>query len=304
MSKKDKKLEYKTGINVILEHTLYPYEKMSVLRLVMDRFRFTFSDAIRKLLFSPVECVIQQPVSARFEDVESMTLSDSNAILVIFNISSFGNKGIIRFSDDLVFAFVNILLGGSNCRGNTAKDLKQKSKTLIEQSVMQKIAKIVLAELSDAFSLIQSVEFSINNISLHSSFAQIANPKDSVIHIPFELISENCSGMMDLILPFEDIMIATSTTPYTAKNGSVNNENWQQSLALSAKDITFAMDAVIYDNDFKNLSDILHLKIGDTIVLNHRSQDDVTLRCGQVMFASGKLGAVENAVAININKKL
>ena len=72
-------------------------------------------------------------------------------------------------------------------------------------------------------------------------------------------------------------------------------------LISSIKGVALPIEAVI-TNRISTIKEIANLKIGDTIVMEHSKDKDITVRSGPIALFTGTIGRVENKVAINLKK--
>ena len=66
-------------------------------------------------------------------------------------------------------------------------------------------------------------------------------------------------------------------------------------------DIDLPIEAVI-TNRITTIEEIANLKIGDTFLMNHAQDKDITVRIGSIPLFTGKVGKVDDKVAINLKK--
>ena len=56
----------------------------------------------------------------------------------------------------------------------------------------------------------------------------------------------------------------------------------------------------LLDEKDVSLGDLVRLKVGSTILLDKEPQDDVMLKCGDVMLAKARLGRVGDKIAVSL----
>lgn len=297
----DKKKK-KVGLSAIFEKVPEPQKKMDALRLIVERFRLTFGQSLKKLLGTKSECEVISTKSMQFKDVESSVLSKKDMMIIVFDIDQGIKKGIMSFNDDLVFGFVSSLLGGKDASNSEKGVYKRKIKTFIEQSVIRKVANVALEELKSAFSVIKIMDFSLDRVALGASFAQISQPKDFVFHSEIRLDSSRYSGTFDLIFPYDNFF----SIPYSYPLEEVVkiDEKWSEVLVQNAMNVKFAVKAVMPDKKGKKLEDIFSLNIGDTVFFGRNLSDKVSLVCNDIVVASGYIGETKNGLAVKISEKL
>ena len=66
-----------------------------------------------------------------------------------------------------------------------------------------------------------------------------------------------------------------------------------------AKGVNLPVEAVI-TNRISTIEEIAKLKIGDTFIMDHHKDKDIIVRSGPISLFTGKIGKVDNKVAINL----
>ena len=80
-----------------------------------------------------------------------------------------------------------------------------------------------------------------------------------------------------------------------------SDQEWERLLTETIHDIDLPIEAVI-TNRISTIEEIAKLKIGDTIVMEHSKDKDIIVRTGPIALFTGKIGKVDNKVAINLKK--
>lgn len=108
--------------------------------------------------------------------------------------------------------------------------------------------------------------------------------------------------IIDIMIPYKTIEPIKEQMQqiFLGDNFGVDQE-WENMLISSIKGVSLPIEAVI-TNRISTIKEIANLKIGDTIVMDHAKDKDVTIRSGPIVLFTGKIGRVENKVAINLRK--
>jgi len=78
---------------------------------------------------------------------------------------------------------------------------------------------------------------------------------------------------------------------------------WEELLAGRIQELEMPLEAVVINTPNK-IIDIARLKPGDTIIINHKYDDDIVVRCGNTNLFKGQIGKVEDKVAINVTETI
>ncbi len=75
---------------------------------------------------------------------------------------------------------------------------------------------------------------------------------------------------------------------------------WESMLEAEILNTNVNIEAVL-NQKMANFHDIMHLKVGSTILMNNEPEDEIILRCGTTKMFSGKLGRLGKKIAVMIN---
>src|ERR1700681_1295269 len=78
---------------------------------------------------------------------------------------------------------------------------------------------------------------------------------------------------------------------------------WEGHLATELGQAEIAVDAVLYEAPLP-LRQIMKLDVGDTLMLELKSDAPVIVRCGDVTLTEGRMGRVGDRVAVRVAKPL
>src|SRR6266496_871257 len=107
----------------------------------------------------------------------------------------------LEISPLIIYPIIDRLLGGSNA------DLfiPQRPLTQIEQRLVQRITDRATQHLSEAWSNLTPVTFSVNDFESNPQLVQIVPPNETVVVVGFELKMGNRAGTMSLCIPYNVI---------------------------------------------------------------------------------------------------
>ena len=76
---------------------------------------------------------------------------------------------------------------------------------------------------------------------------------------------------------------------------------WEESLLNAIHNIDLPVEAVIV-NKLTTLHSVAHLKVGDTIIMDHKEDESITVRSGPIALFKGKIGKVEGKIAVSLEE--
>ena len=206
----------------------------------------------------------------------------------------------LEISPLIIYPIIDRLLGGSNA------DLfiPQRPLTQIEQRLVQRITDRATHHLSEAWSNLTPVTFSVQDFESNPRLVQIVPPNETVVVIGFELKMGNRTGTMSLCIPYNviepimGVLAAQNWFSYQRKGGqddhlrkltkNVSNAPVEARVFLAQTTMTF--------------DDLLSLQVGDVITTEKDQVRDVLVQVeGKNKFLA-QLGQYRGNRAIKITR--
>ncbi len=173
--------------------------RMPVLEIINDRFSRLSTSALANTMRKRVDV---NPISidmSKFGDfMRSLPVPTS---INIFKIEPLRGNALLVVDTRLVFSLVENFFGGA---GSQPK-IEGRDFTPIEQSIITKVVKIILANLEDAWRPVHEVSIELIRSEINPQFATIVPPSDVVVVISFEVELETALGSLVLALPYATI---------------------------------------------------------------------------------------------------
>ncbi len=297
-SKNTSNLALKTGIRALVDSSAFSYNKSPDLKLFVDQFRLSVLSAFSKITNEQLKCTLADPIIEKFTKAENSGLfKGAGDVFLPFGSRAAKFFGCIGLDESLVFPLVEFLLGNNNPQDFSVKQrsLSEEPLTLIERVVIKKIAKIVLHALQEGFSFVSDSPFMIGEIE--QNFSMDKDSKEGVIlYLPLKIESDLCKGSLSVTITFNQNKFSNLTSR------SLSNSENSKNVADLIKNSAFSLEGTIYDKNFKNLSELLKLKVGETLILEHNINNDIFLRCENFTIAQGKVGEFHKNIAMKITQ--
>lgn len=296
--KKAKDNEDSSGIKAVLEQSLQSYDKLPMLEIIFDKFVRQLSTSLRNLTSEPVDVTIAEFSSLRFGGYLD-SLKDPSTI-VVFKAVEWENLGLLIMENNMIFSFVDILLGGKKNTFQLEEQNLDRVLTSIEQGLARQLAEAVLLELSHAFDQISPASFTFERLESNPNFANISRPGDAVIVVKLKIEVDEQTKNLQLLIPYKTIEPVKEQMQQVFLGDKFGNDmEWEQSLLKSMYDVNFPIEAVITDR-ISTVQEIAKLNIGDTFVLEHSKDKDIKVRAGTIDLFTGKIGKVGDKVAVDL----
>jgi flagellar motor switch protein FliM len=295
------------GIKAVLDHALQSYEKLPMLEIVFERLVRSLTSALRNLTSETVEIDIVGFKSLRFGSYLKNVQPPS--AIAVFKAIEWENLGLMVLDGNFIGTCVDILLGGKKYVGSlqdgalsSDKDAKERITTYIEQSLIKQVSDVVLNELGSAFEPISPSTFVFDRLEHNPNFATISRPGDAIILLQLNIVIVGRAGKLEIVIPYNTIEPIKGLLQQVFIGDKFGSDAlWAEALANRIYSIDVPIEAVIL-NKPTTIFNVATLKVGHTIIMDHKHDADITVRCGHVSLFKGQLGKIEEKVAVSINK--
>src|ERR1700735_5593409 len=248
----------KTGVRAIINSALFSYERLPMLEIVFDRLVRLMSTSLRNFTSDNVEVSLDSITSVRFGDyLNSIPLP---AMLTVFKAEEWDNSGLMTIDSAMIYSIVDVLLGGR--RGTAAMRIEGRPYTTIERNLVERLVRVVLADMSGAFDPLSPVTFRFDRLETNPRFATIARPANAAVLAKLRIDMEDRGGRIEILIPYatlEPIRELLLTMFMGAKFG--RDSIWETHLGNELLMTDMKMQAVL-DEVTVPLGDVMNWKPG------------------------------------------
>ena len=285
-----------SGIERIISSGLVSYERLPMLEIIFDRLVRIMSTSLRNFTSDNVEVSIDSIASQRFGDyLNSVPLP---AMLAVFNCREWDNYGLIVVDSAMIYSVVDVLLGGR--RGTSAMRVEGRPYTTIERTLVERLLKVVLADMTAAFNPVADIHFEFDRLEVNPRFAMISRLSNACVLTRLRVDMEDRGGKIELLLPYATLEPVRELLLQQFMGEKFGRDSiWETHLAEELRHTNVALEVVL-DQQTMPLSSIIDLKPGDMLYLNSKPSAPVRLQCGQVRLFTAELGRVEAKPAVRI----
>lgn len=207
--------------------------------------------------------------------------------LAILSLAPLAGASIFHLPLPVVMTAVDRLLGGPGAGLAIHRPL-----TEIEQSLMRDLLGRVLRELAYAFESLTALEPAVLHQESNPQFAQIGSPSDMVIVFVYDLRIGGQAGEATLCVPFaslQPVLDEVAANSLLAGRVEADAESVRESLAgrMGAAPVTVS---VSFPPVTLALSDIVDLRPGDVLPLEHRVDAPLEVSVGGLPRFAGRPG--------------
>jgi len=271
--------------------------RMPVLEIINDRFSRLCTSALANTMRKRVDV---NPISidmSKFGDfLRSLPVPTS---INIFKIDPLRGNALLVVDTRLVFSLVENFFGGA---GSQPK-IEGRDFTPIEQSIIVKVVKIILANLEDAWRPVHEVSIELLRSEINPQFATIVPPSDVVVVISFEVELENALGSMVLALPYATIEPIRSKLYAAFQTERLEIDHaWISRFRDRLMETPIDLNVTFGTTQITGRQ-LLEMKTGDILMLDQDEDDLLTGRIHGILKFYGLPGFVKGNKAFKIVKE-
>lgn len=286
------------GVELLIDKALALHVRMPMLDVIYDRFVRICSSSLRNFTSSNVDVDIDRITPIRFGDfVESTQVP---TIIAVVKSIEWDNYLLVVVDSQLTYSFVDILFGGRKLQPSIR--VEGRPFTTIEQSISQSIVELLLKDLEVSFEQVTGVTFQLDRIEVNPRFATISRPEDVGIMLRLNVNIEGRTGKIDIFIPFATLEPVKKilSKSFLGERGT-KDPTWGRHIQDEIANARVNLE-VYLNGKSSTIGDILNLKVGDTIVLDIAGNDDLTLKIADLKISSGKLGKIDDKMAIQLSE--
>lgn len=286
----------KSGIQSLINSNEVTYERLPMLEIVFDRLERMLTTSVRNFTSENVEINLEDIKAQRFGDyLNSVPLP---AMLSVFKAVEWDNYGLIVVDSPMIYSIVDVLLGGR--RGAAPMRVEGRPYTTIEANLIERLIRLILADLSLAFAPITKVEFRFERMETNPRFAAIARPGNACVVFKLRIDMEDRGGAIEFLLPYATLEPARDVLLQMFMGEKFGRDSiWEGHLARELMVTQVELHALL-DEQTVTLGEAMAFRVGSVLKLGCAPNAPIQLRCGGVPMLIGRLGRIRDRLAIEV----
>ena len=286
----------RAGIMALVQSRDITYERLPMLEVVFDRLERMLTTSVRNFTSENVDISLENISAQRFSDYMNMVATP--AMIAIFKAVQWDNYGLITIDSAMIYSIVDVLLGGR--RGTAPMRIEGRPYTTIEASLVERLVRLILDDLGQAFAPITPIGFRFERMETNPRFAAIARPVNGCIVFRLRIDLEDRGGAIEFLILYATLEPARDLLLQMFMGEKFGRDSiWENHLAREIWVTGVELRAVLEEQTVR-LSDILRLQVGSTLRLSAGTDPKVSLRCGQVTMAQGRIGRAGDRLVIKV----
>ncbi|AMJ60514.1 flagellar motor switch protein FliM [Bosea sp. PAMC 26642] len=286
----------RNGIQAIVDSGSVSYERLPMLEIIFERLVRLLSTSLRNFFTDNVEVSLESIRSVRFGDyINSISLP---SMLSVFKAEEWDNFGLITIDSSLIYSVLDTMFGGK--RGQPAPRIDGRPFTSIEINMLKRVIALILSDAEAAFHPLSPVRFTVDRIESNPRFVSISRPANAAIRVELRFDMEGRGGSLHMLLPYATIEPIRELLLESFMGEKLGRDPiWENHLATEVWQTDVAVKCVLHETQMP-LKRVMKLEIGDTLMFDSRPDSVVSLRCGDFMVSEGRIGRVDDKIAVQV----
>lgn len=286
-------------IDQIVNSSFVNYDRLPMLDVIFDRLVRMMSSSFRNMTSGNVEVTAATPAAVRFGDFLSGIPLPS--LITVVKADEWDSTLLLTVDSELIYSIVDILLGG---RRSEPAPIDGRPYTVIERALAERVIKMVLRDLGNAFAPLTDVHFLAERIETNPQFATIARANNAAVAVTFRAQLDGRTGSISLLIPYSALEPVRNVLLQQFMGEKFGRDSmWENHLKSELRRTNVDLSAVMAQATV-NLADILNWKPGTQLKLEARPDIRATLHCGHVPMFQGEMGQRNGRIAIRIEADL
>ena len=257
-------------------------------------------DKLARLMSTSFAALLQRSVDVEFVSTEMVKYTEcigafsSPTSFTVFTMDPLIGSAMLAVEPRLVYSLIDCMFGG-----NGKPTERMREFTLIEQRMMRKFALEVLANLENAWRIVDPIRVVLKKTEIKPEFVHLASPNDLVVVIVFTVKGLIFNGNLHICIPYlmlEPIKDKLSTKYLREKD---LEHNWSEQLVRLLQDTPITLIAELGETT-RSVRDLLDLQVDDVIQLNTGPEDLVKLTVDHIPKFLGYPGIIKGNRAVEI----
>lgn len=291
---------YGSVVEQIIKESIANYDKLPMLNIVFDRLVMMMTASLKRLTTANADITVEGMNSMRF--AEAMSNVPLPGLLAIVNADPWGGQFIIAIDAPLLYASLEMMLGGRKSSGSGRAD--GRSFTAIERRLAEKLMDTILKDFETAFEPLSEVTFSIERVEANPQFASVAQANSPAVHAAFEASLDGKPGRIEFVMPYSTIDPIRDILQKVFLGEKLGGDPaWQNHLREEVKAATVVLEANLHEYE-DTLGRVLQWQTGDTLKLHIPADQPASITCGKIPMFSGRMGQLNGGIALKIEADL
>ncbi len=267
---------------------------LPALAIINEKIIESLNESLINLLQREVEVSANDVDINRYGDfIHSLpTLVDTSVI----NVSKIDAQVLVCIDGALIEIIMDAYFGGE---GKLSEESDKQVFTGTELNMSNKILEMFLTSNKYAWEKIEELEFQFVQRELQPKLINLIEDTDLVVVCQFKISLDEEASYIRIAYPYKALEpIKHSLRNIVPDKGDANDAQWKRQFFNSVKAAPIELNTVLAEFNL-TVDEVVNLKAGDVVPFN--MPESVTVYSSATPIFTGKIGSVNDAVAVSIN---
>ncbi len=277
-------------------------ETIKLLKGIYENYCRMLTSQLTSILRLMCDVTVEQVEESIFHEYNNAL--DDYVLMGLINVkypddTTSDSQILMEVSKPLSFVMIDRLLGGIGEEYENIRDY-----TDIELSLLENVLKNLIKAMGSTWESTLEIETELSKIETNSRFIQSINYNDTVVIIVLNVTLNQSSGKITLCVPssildeiFKKANIIFKTN---SRKSDQNIEEQRAAIMDSIKSSKLTVTGVLGKAQ-ATLHDVVHMQVGDLIILDKSIDSDVDVRVDDEKWFEGKWGTRKSKGVVKIN---
>lgn len=270
-------------------------EQIRTLHFIYDNYASRLSTYLSGTLRTMCEVEVISIEEQTFSELSNSM--PSPVVVSIINMPPLAGSSLFVISSAISYEIVSRLLGGTG-----EVQAVDKMFTEIELSIIERVIRKVLAQMSEAWERINKISVQLDRIETSSQYVQIVSANEPIAIITMNVKIGKVSDIINICIPNLSIQpIAKKLvmkTWYSEQSFGKKPANVKE-MKRSLSNVTLSLNAIFNEID-ATVKDIINIQVGDVIKTDHNINMPVTVKIEHMPKFKGFIGMQGSNYAVKV----
>jgi len=225
---------------------------------------------------------------------------DNPAGIILVDLDAFETTGLLVFDIELLFHFIDLIMGGPGGAGGAADLVRNRSFTPTERALVAHLVGNVSKALESAWKEIAPLTLKALRSEVDKRHAAVIPPSERVVNFVSKLQWGDISGEISLIVPYRGMRPYGRKLEHMAINSASGSaDGWEDTMVGLLKQVPVTLTAVLGRAEM-TLRQVMELEVGMTLRLDTDPSSTVELQVEGIPRFSVEPTSLNGNVAITL----
>lgn len=262
----------------------------------MRSFRVSLSSALRKI------AALNHASTDFLKFGEFINTLPMPTCMSVLRFNALRGSALLVIESKLAYALVDSFFGGDD---RPYTKIEGKDFTPIELSIVRKVVELAIDDLENAWASVEKIDASFVRTEVNPQFVGIVPPTDVVIASTFDVELENANGTITLVIPYATIepIKQKLANGFQVESDQTDKKLWTSIIQEQLLETDVEVRVELGQTEIL-LKDLMKLKPGDVIPLDHDVNGEFDVQIENVKKFKGYHGVNHGSVAVQVTKKI